>query len=118
MIATSSKPRRRPGRPSDTIHGVIGVRDPLGRSLAWSDGQFAGHPQLTGKAEQLVRDGAVLAVPGVRGRDIVADGANPVAVMAILAACAGVTTGFRGDIPVRAIVAMVTLPLSTTAKAA
>jgi hypothetical protein len=117
MIAPRAKPRR-PGRPSDSVHGVIGVADRVGRSLAWSDGQWAGHPQLTGKAEQLVRAGAVLKVPGVCGRVIVASSAEPVAVMAILAACAGRSTRFHGDIPVSAIAALVTQPLSTTVKAA
>jgi hypothetical protein len=103
-------PRRRPGRPSDSVFGVIGVVDRVGRSLAWSDGQWAGHPRLTAKAEQLVSDGAVLKVPGIVGRIIRADASNPVAAMAILAAVAGTATGSSGDVPVHAIAALVTQP--------
>ena len=105
-------PRRRPGRPADTVFGSLGVVDRVGRSLAWSDGQFAGHPRLIAKAEQLVNDGAVLKVPGVAGHVIVATSAEPVAVLAILGAIAGTATGFHGDIPLSAIAALATQPAS------
>lgn len=105
-------PKRRPGRPSDSVHGVIGVTDRVGRSLGWSDGAWAGHPRLLAKVVQIVNDGAVLTVPGVSGCVIVATSYDPVAVMAIMAAVAGTATGFHGDIPLAAIAALATQPVS------
>ena len=104
-------PKRRPGRPSGSVHGVIGVTDRVGRSLTWSDGEWAGHPKLVAKVVRLVNDGAVLTVPGIVGRVIVATSYDPVAVMAIMAAVAGTATGFHGDIPLAAIAALATQPV-------
>jgi hypothetical protein len=104
-------PKRRPGRPADTIYGSLGVADAAERSLGWSDGAWAGHPHLVAQVVELVDAGAVLAVPGVDGYVIVASSYDPVSVMALMAKVADTETGFSGDIPVAAIAALALRPV-------
>ena len=121
--------KRRVGRPADTVFGTIGVDIPV-TSLTWSDGEWYGPPYME-IIQALIAAGTLLEVPGTFGHTVPASGDEPIAVMAIMARIAAYAnaglldliltpdpnvsdlpiqaTGFRGDVPIQAIIALAKL---------
>lgn len=78
------------GRPSSATHPVVAVTH-LDRhtSVGWSDGQFAGDPDLVLWSRVAATTGVAVRI-GPRGASVVADPETPLgAVAAMLDACGG-----------------------------
>ena len=110
---------RSPGRPSDTIHGTIVAVDTEGRKLAWTNGQWIGHPALVNQAQCLVAAKAWLVAFGADGLTVdtalfrpgghdsftvAADAVDPTAAVAVMSVVCGPGVMLTGDIPDKAIV--------------
>jgi len=103
--------RRRVGRPPDTIWGTITAVDHRAHVvLAWSDGEFAGHPALAGRAAALASgDGQLPLTP--TGPLVGPDASPP--LRAIAAMCLALGDGVievAGDVPAAAIAGLLDVP--------
>lgn len=109
---------RRPGRPAKTTYGTVAARVKASDcSIAWSDGQWAGHPVLIAAARALVRDGETpgveeLLLPWGGGTTFPTD-QNVLGALAIMVddTVCGADAALSGDVPEGFLKALVELGL-------
>jgi len=94
-----SSPRRRLGRPPNTVHGTFAGRHlDTGEVLSWSDGVFAGHRPFVVEANTLCDAGTPVDLTP-DGPQLAADRDDPLAVMAVMSVVLDYRTEFHGDVP-------------------
>jgi len=108
-------PRRREPSPSAPSYGTITAVDPEGRKLAWTNGQWSGHPDLLAEALALVGAGARLVAFEADGLTVdawlyafgapthyytvYADMPGSVAVVAVMSVVCGPGVVLTGNVP-------------------
>lgn len=105
MTKPTTSVQRKPGRPASTQHGSFSACCPkTGRALGWSDGQWAGAPELVATAKRLCEQRALLRVPTTHAL-VEADADDPVAAYLLLLdrRVCGPNAAVYGDVPVEAL---------------